>query len=181
MARCFDRRHVSTCVRKWHILVNDPENADWGAWSKEAVRLMQERNGLWHKRFGLDDGCAFRWDVHTATIRFRRQADEVIASICMVGTTSLREGTFLWGWANESIPLLARKGLALVREFGARHQLALLTTPAFPGAGPEGLELVAIAGRVLGAEGIFIDTHDDITYLFALSDFRLGPLSPAVF
>ena len=141
------------------------------------MRLMQERNALWQQRFGLSEGCAFHWDINTATIRFRRHADEVTSSICVVGTTSNQKGTFLWGWANERIPAIARKGLELVREFGARHRLPLLTTPEFPGGRSEAIEVAAITGRALDAEGIFIDPRADVTLFFALAGFQTGPLN----
>jgi hypothetical protein len=78
--------------------VDEAEIRDWGAWSRQAVRLMQERNADWQQRFGLSE-CPFQWDISTATIKFRRDTDEVIAAACVVGTTSVAEGTFLWGWA----------------------------------------------------------------------------------
>ena len=153
--------------------MDEAETTDWGAWSREAVRLMQERNIVWQERFGLY-GCPFHWDINTATISFRRDTDEVIASVCIVGTTSVCESTFLWGWANESIPPIARRHLELVQEFGAKHQLHLLTKPEFPARHPEAIEMVAIAGRVLDAEGIFIHSVDgDLTCFFALSDFQI--------
>jgi hypothetical protein len=151
----------------------EAETTDWGAWSKDAVRLMQERNAAWQQRFALPDGSRFLWDMKTATIQFRRNTDQVVASVCVVGTTSEREGTFLWAWANESIPAIARKRLEQVRDFGTRHQLELLTTPEFPGSRAEALEMLAVAGRVLDAEGVFIHPVGDITHFFALSDFRI--------
>jgi hypothetical protein len=138
---------------------------------------MQERNDAWQRRWGLSN-CPFQWDMNTATIRFRRDTDEVIASACVVGTTSVAETTFLWGWANENVPPMARRRLEGVREFGARHHLQLLTTSEFPGGHPEALEVLAIAGRVLEAEGVFIHSIGDQTVYFALSDFRVSKLNP---
>lgn len=157
--------------------MNEVEIIDWGAWSKEAVRLMQERNTAWQQRWGLSN-CPFQWDMNTATVRFRRDNGEVIASVCVVGTTSVAENTFLWGWANENIPAVARKHIERVQAFGARHQLQLLTTPEFPGGRPEALEMLAVAGRVLDAEGVFIHSVGDQTVFFSLSDFRASELSP---
>jgi hypothetical protein len=153
---------------------------DWGAWSREAVQLMQKRNIAWQQRFGLG-GCPFHWDMNTAIIKFSRDHDDVIASVCVVGTTSVCEGTFLWGWANESIPPIARKHLELVREFGAKHRLQLLTTPQFPCGHPEPLEMIAISGRVLDAEGVLMHSVDgDLTFFFALSDFQIRPQNQAL-
>lgn len=150
------------------------ETTDWAAWGREAVRLMQARNDAWQQRFSLTSN-RFRWDIATATLRFEREHDEVIATICLVGTTSLAKGTFLWAWANESVPEVARRGLDRVRAFGEQHGLSLLTRPEFPGARPEGLEMVAVAGRVLDAEGVWIDPGSDVMCYFTLSDFRTVP------
>jgi hypothetical protein len=147
---------------------------DWGAWSKQAVRLMQERNAVWQQRFGLVGGCPFHWDLGMATIEFRRSTDEVAASVCVVGTTSVSEKTFLWGWADKNIPPAALKHLEQVREFGAKHNLNLLTTPQFPGGRSEALEMAAVTGRVLDAEGVFTDSvDDDLTVFFVLSNFHV--------
>jgi hypothetical protein len=133
---------------------------------------MQGRNADWEQRFALQH-CPFFWDLDAASIRFERNLDDVLASICLAGTTSHSEGTFLWAWANEAIPSGAQRGLDLVRAFGAKHSLSLLTTAEFPGGRPEALEMVAIAGRVLDAEGVFIDPGTDVTCYFALSGFRV--------
>src|SRR5687767_7024312 len=132
--------------------VSDQGATDWAAWSREAVQLMRRRNADWEQRFTLQ-GCPFVWDLETASIRFERTLDDVVASICLVGTTSSPEGTFLWAWANEAIPSVTRRGLDLVRAFGAKHDLSVLTTAELPGGRPEALEMVAIAGRVLDADG----------------------------
>ena len=134
--------------------------------------MMQERNVVWQQRFGLV-GCPFRG---TSTLRRLSFVTTLITwslPSVWVGTTSLREGTFLWGWANENIPLIARRHLELVREFGIRHQLQLLATPQFTGGRPEALEMLAIAARVLDAEGVFIDSvDDDLVIFFALTGFQ---------
>ena len=90
---------------------------DWSAWSREAVRLMQERNDAWIRIYGLE-GRRYQWSLDEAQLRFRSESDEVSADICVIGSVSRSEGTFCWAWANEAIPTCARRGLASVREFG---------------------------------------------------------------
>jgi hypothetical protein len=133
---------------------------------------MQDRNEEWQNKYQLQSR-PFRWDLGTATIRFQRPSDAVVASLCLVGTASEAEGTFLWSWANESIPSAARQGIDAVREFGARHDLSLLTEPVFRGGRPEGLEVSAIAGRVLDAAGVFVSPGNDVTCFFVLNRFRI--------
>jgi hypothetical protein len=150
--------------------MSEDPNTDWSAWSREAVRLMEERNAAWQKRFRLGRQH-YRWHLDRATLRFERETDAVEARVCLVGTASEHKGTFLWSWANEAIPETARTGLEAVREFGARHDLSLLTTPEFKGGRAEGLEMLALSGRVLDAEGVFIDRRGDLTMFFALMKF----------
>jgi hypothetical protein len=53
---------------------------------------MQERNVAWQERFALH-GRPFHWDLESATIAFQRDHDDVLAALCVVGTTSNTEGT----------------------------------------------------------------------------------------
>jgi hypothetical protein len=62
--------------------------------------------------------------------------------------------------------------LARVREFGEAQSLDLLIRPQWPGGRPEGLEMAAVAGRILDADGIWIEETGDVTLFFALSNFR---------
>jgi hypothetical protein len=150
------------------------EATDWAAWSREAVAMMQQRNQAWVARWGLKD-AAYRWDLDSAELVFERPDVAVVADLCCVGTTSEHEGTFLWSWANEAIPPAASSGVELVREFGERNDLPLLTTPEWPGGEPEGKEVVAVAGRILDAEGVWIERDGDLTLFFTLSRFRTRP------
>jgi len=147
---------------------------DWGAWSREAVELMQRRNEAWQARFRLTTE-QYQWDLHDATIRFQRSNDQVVASLCLVGTTSESEGTFLWAWANETIPPAALRRLDVVRRFGEVNDLPLLTSAELPASRPEALEILAIAGRILDGEGVFIAPAGDVTCFFVLTSFQVEP------
>ena len=144
---------------------------DWSAWSQEAVRLMEERNDGWIRSYSLE-GCSYRWSLGDAQLVFRSESDEVVSDICVIGSVSQSEGTFCWAWANEAIPPCAQHALARVREFGKAQALDLLIRPHWPGGQPEGLEIAAVAGRILDADGIWIEETGDVTLFFALSNFR---------
>ncbi len=136
------------------------------------MTAMQARNEAWITRFELQR-APYRWDLGTAELFFERAADRVVADICLVGTTSVAEGTFLWAWANDTIPAVARQGLELVRRFGEVHDLPLLVTPEWPGSRADGLEMLAIAGRIQDASGGFVDQEGDVTLFFTLRHFRV--------
>jgi hypothetical protein len=148
--------------------------SDWGEWSRQAVAEMQARNEEWVTRFSLQ-GAPYRWDLGTAELRFERASDHVVADICLIGTVSEAQGTFLWAWANETTPSTAVRGLELIRTFGEAHDLPLLTTSEWQGGLADGLEMLAIAGRIQDATGVFVDREGDLTLLFTLSRFRVRP------
>ena len=144
---------------------------DWTAWSREAVTLMQSRNAEWPERYGVA-GAPYRWDLSSGTLRFTRPAGDVVASLRLVGTVCESQGTFLWSWADPQVPEAARAGIEAVRQFGAQHDLDLLETAEVTGGHSQALELLAIAGRILQAEGVFIDRMADMTLYFTIGGFR---------
>jgi hypothetical protein len=152
------------------------EVADWARWSREAVAEMQARNREWVERYALE-GAPYRWDLESAALTFTAAGGEVTADICLVGTTA--HGTFLWAWANDGIPPIARRGLEAVRAFGETNGLPQLTTAEWLGGRAEGLEMLAAAGRIQQASGVFADETDEIVFYFTLSRFRAGgPADP---
>jgi len=142
------------------------------------VAAMKACNEAWVSRFELKR-APFRWDLQAAELRFDRATDHVIADLCLVGTLSERTGTFMWAWANDAIPAAAKRGLDLVRTFGATHDLPLLTTPEWPGSRADGLEILAIAGRLQEASGGFVDRAEGLELFFTLHRFRLCPPTDA--
>jgi hypothetical protein len=135
---------------------------------------MQERNDAWMRDYGLK-GCQYDWSLDKAQLVLRLDSDEVVADICVIGSVSEAEGTFLWAWANEAIPHKARRGLERVYEFGKSNMLELLTRPEWPGGQPDGLEMSAVASRILDAAGVWIAPIGDRAFFFALSNFRRIP------
>jgi hypothetical protein len=147
---------------------------DWSRWSRESVALVEARNRDWHSRFGLHTQ-PYRFDLETATLTFDRGSDLVVADLTVIGTTSRSEGTFLWSWANDSLPAMAASLTTRVRAFGEDNDLPLLTRPEWPAARPEGLEMLAISARILDAAGCFVHESGDVTYYFALFHLRETP------
>lgn len=94
------------------------------------------------------------------------------ASICVVGTVTDSDGSFLWSWANDSLPQGARKGIEQVQEFGRANDLSLLFEPCCTGGHPQAQELLAISGRILDSAGTFFDKTDGVGIYFLLSDFQ---------
>lgn len=151
--------------------MQDDAEHDWQSWSRESVALMQERNRSFVATFKLA-GCSFRWNLDAAQIAFLVSEHAVVADFCVVGSVSELERTFLWGWANDVVPPRARGRIGEVRVFGETHDLPLLTTAEWPGGRAEGLEMLAVAGRVLDADGVFVAPERRRDFFFTLHRFR---------
>lgn len=134
---------------------------------------MQERNDAWMRDYGRQPGCRYQWSLDDAQLVLWSEGSEVVADICVLGSAS--ERTFLRAWGNETIPPHARRGLERVREFGESNALGLLIQPEWPGGRAEGLEMAAVAGRILDAEGIWVEPSEDVKLFFALSRLRKTP------
>ena len=136
------------------------------------MAAMHARNEAWISRFNLDR-APYRWDLATAELLFERATDHVVADLCLVATVSELEGTFVWAWDNDAIPATAKRGLDVVRTFGLTHDLPRLIMPAWPGARADGLEMLAIAGRIQDASGGFVDQERRLLLFFTLHQFRV--------
>jgi len=115
-------------------------------------------------RHGLTTGSRYHWDLAAGEIRF----GEVAFGLTAVGTVS--GDSFMWAWANESIPDGSKKGIERVQQFGQENDLGLLLTPCAAGGLAQAKECLAIAGRVLDASGVWIDRTEDGYIVFLLHD-----------
>lgn len=141
---------------------------DWAAWSRAAVASMVARNTEWPRQFGLQDKPRYHWDLDRATLVLQAPLHQVVATVCLVGTSSEQEGSFVWSWANAAIPAQHGQALEVVHDFGRANQLALLTTASIQGGRPEATECLCIAAHLQRAVGTFIDQQGDVTLYFTI-------------
>ena len=153
-----------------------PAETDWGEWSREAARRMQIRNDALIERFQLAE-THYRWNLELGRMGFLLQTEAVVAEICVVGSISDAAGTFLWEWDNDAVTPISIARLAPFREFGDTQDLRRLTTPEWAGAHSDGLEMLAVAGRILDAEAVWIERDGDRTFYFTLHQIRIEPLA----
>ncbi|HEU0121837.1 MAG TPA: hypothetical protein VFQ91_15010 [Bryobacteraceae bacterium] len=87
-----------------------------------------------------------------------------------VGTTSPKSNTWLWAWANESIPHRASCPLADVQTFGNEEGISTLMTDSLPDYEHLGWELTAVTARILGAKGAYRCPSDNGFFYVVFSD-----------
>jgi hypothetical protein len=108
------------------------------------------------KEYHISSLPKWEYDLERGTLTFiHGGAPNVLASIQVVGTTSISGGTWLWGWANESLTPKVTTELAKVRAFGEAENISDLTTAELSDDEYLGWALTAVAAKLLGAKGAY--------------------------
>lgn len=154
---------------------------DHAAW-EEAVLAARERartrQALMVERFGLSGDVRYDWTLDDARIAWSRGGEVfLIGRITMIGSVSLTQGTWLWSWANDSLPQAAVGDMDRVRRFGEANGFPVLPWPGFDAHPGLVAEARLVAASVLDAEGLWADTVEDTQVHFLLHD--LTPPAPA--
>lgn len=121
-----------------------------------AVHELMALNERCKEEFRISTWPRWDYDLERNTLIFSEDGVvKVVASIQVIGTTSRSAGTWMWGWANESLPAISTREVARVREFGGTEDIAQLTKSELPDDEHLGWEMTAIAAKLLGAKGAY--------------------------
>jgi hypothetical protein len=132
----------------------DPEQ--YSVYRHEALHELMRLNELCNNEFRISSWPRWDYELHRGTLTFSQDGvPKVQASIQVIGTTSISEGTWMWGWANDSLPANVTKEVATVREFGTTENITELTKEELPDDEHLGWGLTAVAAKVLGAKGAY--------------------------
>src|SRR5215469_9520447 len=111
--------------------IMDPDQ--FSKFRHEAVHELMHLNELCEKNFHISSWPRWEYDLEQGTLIFsEKDVPRVSATIQVVGTTSNSGGTWLWGWANESLTQKVTTELAKVRAFGEAEKIAELTEAELP-------------------------------------------------
>jgi hypothetical protein len=126
------------------------------------------RNDRCASEFGIGSYERWDYDLREGTLTFSNAAvPRLIAEIQVVGTTANSVGTWLWSWANRTIPLGLTRAALEVRAFGRAEKLALLTKSTSPADEYFGWEMTAIAAKRAAAIGSY-RCPDDKGFMYVL-------------
>ena len=111
-------------------------SAAWDSLVADARAQMGIRQPATYAEFGLDFSMQYQWNLDRAEVEFSRQGQPLVrASLHYLGSITNPGGTWLWSWANDSIPVAATGRLEEIRDYGERHGYPKLTEPEWA---PEG-------------------------------------------
>src|ERR1700682_2700315 len=130
----------------------DPEQ--FSAYRHEAIHQLMKLNDECKDVYGITTWPRWDYDLEAGTLTFsENNIPKVIATIHVVGTTSISGGTWMWAWANESLTAKVTVASEMVRAFGYAENLTELTHECLPDDEHLGWEMTAIAAKLLRSIG----------------------------
>jgi Family of unknown function (DUF6882) len=98
-----------------------------------SVHELMDLNAECERQFNIRRWDRWFYNSEPGTITFSdRGIPKVVAYVQVVGTTSAATKSWLWAWANQSVPPKQCARLADVRTFGEREGLPILTEDYWP-------------------------------------------------
>ncbi|MFM9493991.1 DUF6882 domain-containing protein [Streptomyces galilaeus] len=154
--------------------MNDRSKHDhpgWEAVVDAARERARSRQALMVERFGLSGDVRYEWSMDDARITWWRDAEVFLTGrLTMVGSVSLAQQTWLWSWANESLPPAVLGDIERVRRFGEENGFPVLPWPGFAYQPELVAEARLVAASVLDAEGLWAESTDDVQLHFVIHD-----------
>jgi hypothetical protein len=124
--------------------------------ASDAFRRLTELNEKCEVTFKMGSYESWNYDLQSGYFVFSdNDVPKVIANIQVVGSVSTDAGTWLWSWANASIPETVCDELHRVREFGIVNEIAKLTEPKWEAEEEDGWEMAAVVAVLLDGKGAY--------------------------
>lgn len=123
------------------------------------------------ERWGI--GTADRWsaDLAAGTISFHFPDHTITGPVEAIGSYGTASGTWMWGWANETIPASVLAASRQTQAYGEAHGLEALTSAKLEIPAESGDDFAAITVELAGLSGFYrAPTANGFTYL-GFSDF----------
>lgn len=149
------------------------DDAAFKGLTSDAVAYLQERQDQLSAKYDLVRFERYDWNQETSQLIFSEDGQaRVVADIQCVGSISTRSGTWLWSWANRSIPESMKHGVRDVRAYGETHRYLKLASAAWAAEEAEGWEMTAITAYLIGAAGAYRAPGDRNFSFLAITDVR---------
>ncbi|MCG6498211.1 DUF6882 domain-containing protein [Kitasatospora sp. A2-31] len=158
--------------------MDDRPKHDHSGW-EEVVLAARERarsrQSRMIERYGLSGDVQYDWSLDDARITWSRGGAVFLAGrLTMIGSVSLSRRTWLWSWANDSLPRAALGDIEKVRRFGEVNGYPVLPWPRFDHHPELVAEARMVAAAVLDAEGLWAESLDDVQLHFLVHDLTLA-------
>jgi hypothetical protein len=139
-----------------------------------AHEYLSAQQDVLREEFRLANWQRWHWDQDTGLLVFSDGdgVPHLIAEVQFVGSISTVSGTWLWAWANSTVDAALIRGVAQVRAFGEREDIAQLTTDKWEATEVDGWEMTSIAAYLLQARGGYRTPSDTGFTYMVMSSIR---------
>lgn len=145
------------------------DHSDWERVVQDATTQAAARQQRLIERLG--DDAQYHWDLEQAVITWSRAGTAFCtARLTLIGTVSLTESSWLWSWANDSLPAAAIGDMPKVRQYGEAHGYPVLPWPSFEHHPDLVKEARVVSAAVLDATALWTDQSGDVQLHFLLHD-----------
>jgi hypothetical protein len=127
---------------------------EFAKFQHETTHALMKLNEAANRDYQILEWPRWDYDLEQGTITFSEHGvPRVIGDVLVVGTTSDADGTWLWSWANDSLPTLVKEPMHRVREYGEAENIEQLTKDFLEDDEYLGWGMTAIAAEIMGAKG----------------------------
>lgn len=129
---------------------------EYKLYCRQAYESLLQLNEQLKQDFKLEIWKRWDYDLEASTLTFSNDdIPRVIATIQAAGTTSSKSGTWMWGWANGTLPSCVTDQLFRIKQFGEGENISQLAKDKFPADEELAWQLAAVATRILGGKGVY--------------------------
>lgn len=151
------------------------DHTGWDAVVLAARERARSRQALMVEHFGLPGDVQYDWSMDDAQITWSRDGKVFLTGrLTVIGSVSVAQQTWLWSWANGSLPHAALGDIEQVRQFGEENDYPVLPWPGFDSHPGLVAEARMVAASVLDAEGLWAESMDDVQLHFMVHDLVLA-------
>jgi hypothetical protein len=143
----------------------------WNGHVRAAARKMLPRNRKFREELDRLKPTTWQWTLQQAQIVFRNGDRPVLtARVQLVGT--LARGTWLWAWANQSLPVAVLDAAVEALAFGRREGFSQLTKSSFSCSAQEATALALVVAARSDAQAMYADKQQGKTVFATLHDLH---------
>ncbi|MFG2063820.1 DUF6882 domain-containing protein [Micromonospora sp. NPDC048871] len=149
------------------------DHESWESLVSAARDRVGQRHAAMISDHGLSGDAQYHWSMDDATISWSRDGrDSLHGRITMIGSVDHVQQTWLWSWANDSLPPAVLGDITDVRRYGEERSFPLLMSPSFRAEQKPVAQARIVAADVLAAEGLWFEPGDELDLHFAIHDLR---------
>lgn len=134
---------------------------------------MREKIEQNRQEFKIDSFLRFDWDPWRGELVFSSGGTpKVVARIQVVGTWSIKAGSWLWAWANTTLFDSVRQAAIQARKYGEERGLLRLMQPRWAAKESDAWEMTALAFKLSEAKGAFKSPSQEGFTFMVFTDIR---------